>query len=170
MRLGASSVSKQDGTENERRPLEGEDVMTKLSAGAKASRGYWFNAKTWTLHPVSTDGETLPGAAGEKYLRIPLLLAFVVAPLMGAAFLMFLPFIGFYLAFQAALRPVAKLFRQSATEIAATMSPGWAPGEAHLTGKRAEGEGVEEKGPTAAASEELAKIEREVEARRNERK
>ncbi|MFL5271445.1 MAG: hypothetical protein ACJ79E_05235 [Anaeromyxobacteraceae bacterium] len=144
--------------------------MTKLSAGAKASRGYWFNAKTWTLHPVSTDGETLPGAAGEKYLRIPLLLAFVVAPLMGAAFLMFLPFIGFYLAFQAALRPVAKLFRHTATEMAATMSPGWAPGEAHLTGKRAEGEGVEEKGPTAAATDELAKVEREIAARRGEQK
>ena len=144
--------------------------MTKLGAGEKATRGYWFNAKTWTLHPVRAEGETLPGAAGEKYLRIPLVVAFVVAPLMGAAFLMFLPFIGFYLAFQAALRPVAKLFHHSATEFAATMSPGWAPGEAHLTGKRAAGEGVEEKGPTTPASEELAKIEREVEARRNARR
>jgi hypothetical protein len=143
--------------------------MTKLSAGTKAGRGYYFNTKTWTLHPVSVEGETLPGASNEKYLRIPLLLAFVVAPLMGAAFLMFLPFIGFYLAFHAAFRSVAKLFRHSATEIAATMSPGWAPGEAHLTGKRPEGEGVEEKGPPAT-SDELAKIECEVESRRNERK
>jgi hypothetical protein len=140
--------------------------MTKLSAGTKANRGYYFNAKTWTLHPVSVDGETLPGAPEEKYLRIPLLLAFVVAPLMGAAFLIFLPFIGFYLAIQAAFRPVARLFRRSTTELAATMSPGWAPGEAHLTGKRAEGEGVEEKGQPAP-SEELAKIEREIEERRS---
>ncbi|MFL5271518.1 MAG: hypothetical protein ACJ79E_05605, partial [Anaeromyxobacteraceae bacterium] len=107
--------------------------------------------------------------ANEKYLRIPLLLAFALAPLMGAAFLVFLPFIGFYLALQAAFRLAARLFHRSATEVAATMSPGWAPGEAHLTGGRPEGEGVEEKGPPAG-SEELEKIEREVEARRNERR
>jgi hypothetical protein len=143
--------------------------MTKLSAGMKASKGYWFSTRSWTLHPVSTEGEVLPGAAGEKYVRIPLLLAFVVAPLMGAAFLMFLPFIGFYLALHAAVRPLLKLFHSSATEIAATVHPGWAPGEAHLTGKRAEGEGVEEKGPPPAEGE-LASIEKEVEARRNEHK
>ena len=143
--------------------------MTKLSAGMKASKGYWFSTKSWSLHPVSNDGEALPGAAGETYVRIPLLLAFAVAPLMGAAFLMFLPLIGFYLALHAALRPVLKIFRSSATEIAATVQPGWAPGEAHLTGKRNEGEGVEEKGPPAAEGE-LASIEKEVEARRNEKK
>jgi hypothetical protein len=142
--------------------------MTKLSAGTKASRGYYFNTKTWTLHPVSVDGETLPGAANETYLRIPLLLAFTVAPLMGAAFLMFLPFIGFYLALHAAFRPVARLFRRSATEIAATMSPGWTPGEAHLTGEPGDGKGVEQAPP--AASEELARIALEIEARRSERK
>jgi len=82
---------------------------------------------------------------------------------------MFLPFVGFYLALHAALRPVLKLFHRSATEIAATVQPGWAPGEAHLTGKRAEGEGAEEKGPPPAEGE-LASLEREVEARRNEPK
>ena len=143
--------------------------MTKLSAGMKASRGYWFSTRSWSLHPVSTEGEVLPGEHGENYVRIPLLLAFAVAPLMGAAFLVFLPFIGFYLALHAAVRPILKLFHRSATEIAATVQPGWAPGEAHLTGKRTEGEGVEEKGPPAAEGE-LAKIEREVEARRSERK
>ncbi len=143
--------------------------MTKLSAGMNASRGYWFNCRTWTLHPVATEGAVLPGAEGEKYLRIPLLAAFIVAPLMGAAFLIFLPFIGFYLALSAVVRPVRKLFKTSATELAATVSPGWAPGEAHLTGKRTEGEGVEEKGPPAAEGE-LANLEREVEARRGEKK
>jgi hypothetical protein len=141
--------------------------MTKLTAGMYASNGYWFSTRSWTLHPVAKDGEKLPGEAGEKWVRIPLLLAFVVAPLMGAAFLVFLPFIGFYLALSALVRPVTKLFRRSADELAATVSPGWAVGEAHLTGKRNEGEGVEEKGPTAAASaDEIAKVEREIEERR----
>ena len=130
--------------------------MVKRTAGTSASSGYWFGTRSWTLHPVSTDGELLPGGEGETYVRVPLLLALAVAPLMGAAFLVFLPFIGFYLVMHAALRPALQLFHSSATEIAATVHPGWTPGEAHLTGAPAEGEGVEEKGPPALARPRFA--------------
>jgi len=142
--------------------------MTSLNAGTRVNKGYYFSTKTWALQPVPYDGEPLPGEAGERYFHIPLLLAFVVAPLMGAVFLMFLPFIGFYLAIHALLRPVANLFHRSATEIAATLQPAWQPGEAHLTGQRAEEDGVEEKGPPAAG-DDLAKLEREIQAKRGER-
>jgi hypothetical protein len=141
--------------------------MTKIAAGTRVKQGYYFNLKTWALQPVAADGEALPGAA-EAYVHVPLLLAFVVAPLMGAAFLMFLPFIGFYLAIAAAFRPVARLFHHSAAEIAATVAPTWAPGEAHLTGQRAEGEGVEEKGPPATPGE-LDLLEREIDEKRKSR-
>jgi len=141
--------------------------MTTIEAGTRVKKGYYFSATSWTLHPMPRDGEALPGEAGERYLHIPLLLAFVVAPVMGAAFLMFLPFIGFYLAFSAALRPVTAGFRASAEGVAATMAPGWAPGEAHLTGKRAEGRSAEEKGPPA--EDGLAAVEREIARRREAR-
>ncbi len=137
--------------------------MTMIEAGTRVKKGYYFSAHTWTLQPMARDGEALPGKHGEKFLHVPLLLAFVLTPLMGAAFLMFLPLIGFYLAASAAVRPVARLFTRSATEIAATMQPGWQPGEAHLTGKRGE-EGAEEKAPPAEG--ELASLEKEIEARR----
>ncbi len=140
--------------------------MTTIEAGTLVKKGYYFNVKNWTLQPVANDGAALPGAKGERYLRTPLLLAFVVAPLMGAAFLMFLPFVGFYLAFSAALRPVVRVFSHSATEIAATMSPGWAPGEAHLTGKAPEAKAGEE-GP--AAKDGLEGVAAEVSQRRSER-
>ncbi len=143
--------------------------MTMIEAGTRVRKGYYFSAKSWSLQPVQSDGEPLPGASGERYLHVPLLAAFALAPLMGAAFLVFLPFIGFYLAIHAALRPVAHLFKKSAAEIAATVQPGWQPGEAHLTGKRAEGEGEgEEKGPSADG--ELAALEKEIAERRGERK
>lgn len=141
--------------------------MKAIEAGTRVRKGYYFSAKSWTLHPMPNDGEALPGAAGEKYVHIPLLLAFVVAPIMGAAFLMFLPFVGFYLAAAAVLRPVTRGFRRSAEEVAATMTPGWVPGEAHLTGRRSEEKSVEEKGPPAG--EALSDVEREVAKRRSER-
>lgn len=141
--------------------------MTTIDAGTRVRKGYYFSAKSWTLHPMPRDGEALPGEVGERYVHVPLLVAFVLAPIMGAAFLMFLPFVGFYLAISAVLRPVTRGFRRSAEEVAATMTPGWAPGEAHLTGKRAEGEAVEEKGPPA--EDALSEVEREVAKRREGR-
>jgi len=137
--------------------------MTMIAAGTQVRKGYYFSMKSWTLHPVPADGAALPGTAGEEYLRVPLLVAFAVAPVMGAAFLMFLPFIGFYLAGTAAVRPVAGVFGRSASELAATVQPGWAPGEAHLAGRRGE------MGGDAARDARLDRLEREIAARRVER-
>ena len=139
--------------------------MTTIEAGTQVKKGYYFNVKSWMLQPMANDGAALPGAMGEKYFHVPLLLAFVIAPLMGAAFLMFLPFIGFYLAFSAALRPVTRLFSRSATELAATMSPGWAPGVAHLAGKAPEAKAGEEAPP---AKDGLEGVAAEVNQRRGE--
>ena len=143
--------------------------MTKIEAGNRVKKGYYFSAKSWTLQPMPRDGEALPGEAGERYVHIPLLLAFAVAPIMGAAFLMFLPFVGFYLALSAAVRPLVKIFRSSAEEVAATLQPGWAPGEAHLTGRRAEGEGEGQKGPPAA-DPKLDTLTQQIGERRDEQK
>ncbi len=140
--------------------------MTTFEAGSRVKKGYYFSARSWTLQPVSRDGEALAGKSGERFVRVPLLLAFAVAPLMGAAFLMFLPLIGFLLAAHAAVRPVVRLFSRSATEIAATMQPGWVPGEAHLAGKRGDHEAGEQAPPADA---ELASLEKEIEEKRNPR-
>jgi hypothetical protein len=110
--------------------------MTRLDGGTRVKKGYYFEMRTWELQPIACDGEPLPGTAGRIYFHVPLLLVLVIAPLMGAAFVLFLPCIGFYLVLQAAFRPLARLFHRSATEVAATVQPGWQPGEAHLTGRR----------------------------------
>lgn len=141
--------------------------MTMIEAGARVARGYYFSGQSWTLRPMHRDGEALPGAPGEKYLRVPLPLAFALAPLMGAAFLVFLPLIGFYLAGHAAVRPVARMFTSSATEIAATVQGDWQPGAAHLTGHpapRHEGEAA------GAVEDPLADLEREIAALRSARR
>ena len=138
--------------------------MTTIEAGTQVKKGYYFNVKSWTLEPMANDGTALPGAKGEKYFHVPLLLAFAVAPIMGAAFLMFLPFIGFYLALSAVLRPATRLFTSSATELAATMSPGWAPGVAHLAGKAPEAK----EGEAPPAKDGLEGVAAEVGQRRNE--
>jgi hypothetical protein len=146
--------------------------MTKREAGSTAKAGYWFNTSSWEVHPVPADGERLPGEAGQQWLAIPTVAALLLAPVLGLTFLMFLPFIGFYLTIEAAIRPLLRVFQHQASELAATMSPGWQPGEAHLTGKRTEeGHPVEGQGPPSAKPEgeedSFEKLAREIEAKRN---
>jgi hypothetical protein len=69
----------------------------------------------------------------------------------------FLPFIGLYLTAKAALRPVAGMFQRSAEDLAATVTPGWAPGAAHMTGKATDEKKAGEAGVEDAKLAELAK-------------
>jgi hypothetical protein len=150
----------------------GDDTMTKLNGGTRVEKGYYFDTTGWAMRPVARDGEPLPGPSDRIYFRVPLLAVFAIGPLMGAAFVMFLPFIGFYLVLQAALRPAARLFQRSAAEVAATVQPGWQPGEAHLTGRRAESERASEDGEEGKPPAEdggLSELEREIAKRRGER-
>ena len=141
----------------------------RTSIGGTAVRsGYYWNLGKWEVIPVEKDGGKLPGARGDKFLRIPVLAVLLLLPMLGGLFVVFLPVIGFVLTFYAAARPIVGLFKRSAEDLAATVTPGWAPGEAHLTGKRGEKESKEEKGPPRA-DERIEKLEKEIEAKRNER-
>ncbi len=142
--------------------------MATVKGGSRVRSGYYWNARHWTLIPVANNGEILAGNPAEKFLRVPLPVALALVPLMGALFVFFLPALGFILLFQAVGLKVAGIFKRSAGELASTISPGWQPGEAHLTGKRTEKEKAEEKGPPAASEgSSLEKLEREIEEKRH---
>jgi hypothetical protein len=138
--------------------------MTKLDAGTPVKSGYYFSLRNWTLQPVETDGEALPGEHGEQWIPLSLPVAVAAAPLLGAAFLMFMPAIGFYLTAKALSRPALDLFKKSTTELAATMSPGLVPGEAYLTGKKADG--AQEEPAAGEKAPELEALQAEIDAKR----
>ncbi len=138
--------------------------MTTYGGGTAVKSGYYLNLSRWHIEPVENDGGRLPGGKGE-WMRVNTVAALALVPVLGGLFLMFLPFIGFALALQAAATPVVRLFKSSAGDLAATMTPGWRPGEAHFTGKRTEDASVEAQGPPARPSR-LEELEREIEAKR----
>jgi hypothetical protein len=142
---------------------QGDGAMTKLEAGSAAKAGYYFNLSSLEIHPVRADGEALPGKPGSQWVSIPVAAALVLAPVLGLTFLMFVPFIGIYLTAERALKPLFHAARKEAGNLAATMSPGWRPGEAHLTGKREEGKAAEAEPEPGAELDQLA---REIEAKR----
>lgn len=141
--------------------------MAKYTGGMQVAGGYYWNPRKWEVEVVANEGGRLKGAAEAKYVKLPFPLLFVVVPLLGALFLMFLPLIGFALFGYAIVKKVTGGVKQGATELAATMTPGgFATGEAHFTGKP----GEEKKNGEAAGSPEIAKLEKEIEAKRSEKK
>lgn len=136
-----------------------------FESGSAVRGGYYLDAARWHVEPIANDGDRLPAGPG-RWMRIPTAAALALVPILGATFLVFLPLIGFVLALHALASPVVRTFRTQATELAATVTPGWQPGEAHFTGKRPEHAGPEERGPPASAGR-LDALAREIERRRH---
>ena len=141
--------------------------MTKISGGSAVQSGYYLSKSSWEIVPVEKDGERLPGSAAETYVKIPLAAVFLVMPALGGLMVVFLPFIGLALTAQAAVAPLVGMFRRSAQDLAATVTPGWQPGEAHFTGKRPEEAAQEEQAP-AAKDQSLEKLAQEIEEKRGQ--
>jgi hypothetical protein len=121
-------------------------MATTYESGTAVLNGYYLNPSSWCLTPVAHDGERLPSGDG-RWLRVPTAAALALVPVLGAAFLVFLPLIGFFVTLHALASLVVNALHGTATELAATVNPGWVPGEAHFTGKATANAGVEEKGP-----------------------
>jgi hypothetical protein len=69
--------------------------MKGIKGGDTVKAGFYWRTQRWEIVPVEGEGAVLPGDGGERYYRIPTLGMLVAAPLMGALFVVFLPFIGF---------------------------------------------------------------------------
>ena len=64
--------------------------MKTIHGGEKVRAGYYFNRKSWELQNAG-ENESLPEG---EFVRVPTPALFVAAPVLGAAFAIFLPFIG----------------------------------------------------------------------------
>jgi hypothetical protein len=140
--------------------------MARYFGGTRVESGYYWNPGRWEVEVVPPEGGPLQGTADAHYVKVPFPALFVIVPLLGAAFLMFLPFIGFAMFGYAIVKRVTGGVRQGATELAATLQPGqFAAGEAYFAGKP----GEEEKQPAEGSHPpEIARLEQEI-AERKER-
>jgi hypothetical protein len=112
--------------------------MARFAGGTQVQGGYYWNPRGWEVEVVGNEGGTLSGSADQKFLKVPFLLLFAILPMMGLMFMMFLPAIGFVLFAYAIAKKLTGGVKESAKELASTVSPGWQPGEAHFTGKPGE--------------------------------
>ena len=137
--------------------------MKTINGGSAVQGGYYLSKSNWEIFPIEKDGQKLPGAASEHYVKLNTAAALLIMPVLGGLMVVFLPFIGLYLAAKTAVGGVTGAFNRSAQDLAATITPGWAPGAAHLTGKATEKKAEEAKAEDA----KLAELAKEVEEKRN---
>ncbi len=128
--------------------------MTTFNGKQTVGGGYYVSMKTFGVEVVGDEGGVLPGDGAARYVRVPFPALFLIVPVVGLAFLMFLPAIGLFLVAKALVMKVTGHVAEGASDLAATIAPDHATGAAYLTGKK-EGEAAEK-------SPELEKLEREI--------
>jgi hypothetical protein len=137
--------------------------MLRHQGGETVKAGFYVNAESWEINTISgREGGTLEGGATTRYLRIPVLGMLLFAPLMGALFAMFLPFIGIAMVAQYCAVKAWDGARHAAHATVVALGPSWQPRTAHLTGARDEEK--KEAGETPPATDaRLESLEREIE-------
>jgi hypothetical protein len=133
--------------------------MKTQNGNAKVKSGYYLSTNSFGIEVIGEDGGTLPGPVTTHYVSVPFPLLFAVIPVVGFAFLMFLPFVGFALLGYAIIQKVTGQLAKGADALAATVAPTQATGAAYFAGR--EGEKKNEQ-----VSPEIEKLEQEVAEKR----
>ncbi|HEU4760357.1 MAG TPA: hypothetical protein VFT91_10300 [Dehalococcoidia bacterium] len=66
-------------------------MVKRYSNGQSVPRGLYWNRKTWELTDIPEEGGRLPAGDGTTYYHVPVLWAMALGPLVGLAFVIFLP-------------------------------------------------------------------------------
>lgn len=139
--------------------------MTRYYGNQRVEPGIYFCPKELSFKSMDNDGR-LPGGPERTYWRVPALALLVAAPMIGLAYVIFLPLVGFVMLGAVALQKVGSLVRELGTWGATLLRPAWQPARAFLSrGKaRKEKEKAEEHKDQWAEEvrEELEKDEDEI--------
>jgi len=81
--------------------------------------GFYWNPSRWELVTIPKGGGVLPGGDDLRYVRVPFPLVMLLGPLMGALYVVFLPFIGFAMVFGFAGRKLFLLARKALSTLLA---------------------------------------------------
>jgi len=103
------------------------------NGGHTVQAGTYWNLTNGNRVQMEQDG-VLPGSGTTRYIKAPVAVMLMAAPVIGLVFAVFLPFIGIVMT----LNLVGKKLVQGVESAAAgSMSFGWRPIEAYLAGRKA---------------------------------
>ncbi|MEW5984873.1 MAG: hypothetical protein AB1806_21170 [Acidobacteriota bacterium] len=108
------------------------------TGGTRVKSGFYWSMKAWDMAMVPAGGGLLPGGGDRTYTRIPSFLFLLMAPMMGALYVVFLPFVGFAMVLGYAARAAKRAATDTFMKVAVAVAPSWAPGEAYLAARKRE--------------------------------
>ena len=117
--------------------------MTHFNAGEQVDPAIYFNLRRMAFESMEEEG-ALPGGDGDVFYRVPAIAMLVVGPMLGLAYFLFLPFIGFALVGSLLAREARTVVAGAAGAAARSLRPAWQPTRAFLTTGRQPAEGNEE--------------------------
>src|SRR3990167_3908874 len=96
--------------------------MARYHGGKRVKAGFYWSPARWEIITIPKGGRVLPGGEELSYFRVPVLFILVLGPLMGAAYVIFLPLIGFGLFFGFAGKKLFLFFRRAVKGAVAVVS------------------------------------------------
>lgn len=105
--------------------------MTTYTGNQIVEPGLFYAVAPFKITSVDERGP-LPGADTRTYHRVPMLVMLALSPLLGLAFVIFLPFIGFAMVFRLAGEMAVDVAGRAATQSVRVLRPAWAPALAFL--------------------------------------
>ena len=122
---------------NKKKKTTHKEGMNMLNTGGHTVKaGTYWNMANGNRVQMEQEG-ALPGSGTTRYIKAPVAVMLMAAPVIGLLFAVFLPFIGIAMT----LSLIGKKLANTVTEAAAgSMSFGWRPIEAYLAGKKRKNE------------------------------
>lgn len=109
--------------------------MRRFKGNQQVEPGLYFNLAQLSFKAIETKG-ILPGGETDVYRRVPVVAMLIAGPILGLAFVVFLPFVGFaMLAWVLAGRAV-DLGTVAAQALGRVVRPAWGPAVAFLSPAR----------------------------------
>ena len=113
--------------------------MKRYKGNEKVEPGVYFNLAQLKFKSMAEAGR-LPDTVGDKYRRVPTVALLVVGPFLGAAYVIFLPFIGFGMLAWVVGTKLAHAMAEAGAAFIRVLRPVWQPAMAFLSrGKAAKG-------------------------------
>lgn len=106
--------------------------MTTYTGTQTVESGLYLNTKNFAVTMMEKPG-TLAGTELDTFRRVPMVVMLAVAPLLGLAYVMFLPFVGFVAMAHLVGTKTLQLAGEAATDGVRVLRPSWAPALAFLT-------------------------------------
>jgi len=109
---------------------EGQNMLN--NGGQTAKAGTYWNLSNGSRVQMEQEG-VLPGSGTTRYIKAPVAVMLMAAPVIGLVFAVFLPFIGIVMTLNLVGK---KLIERAAAVATGSVSFGWRPIEAYLAGRK----------------------------------